>query len=50
MGAISIASEQELEPVVPPVESRLASIDPNDLSPREALQILFDLKALADQN
>ena len=50
MGAISIALEQELEPVVPPVESRLASIDPNDLSPREALQILFDLKALADQN
>jgi len=30
------------------VQIRLASIDPNDLSPREALQILFDLKALAD--
>jgi DNA mismatch repair protein MutS len=30
------------------VELRLASIDPNDFSPREALQILFDLKALAE--
>lgn len=31
-----------------PVSDRLASIDPNELSPREALQILFDLKALAE--
>jgi DNA mismatch repair protein MutS len=50
IGPSSRTSEEELETVLPPVEARLASIDPNDLSPREALQILFDLKALADPN
>lgn len=37
-----------LVPQTHPLHARLTSIDPNELSPREALQILFDLKALAD--
>ena len=35
------------EPVASPLEDRLAGIDPDDLSPREALEILYELKDMA---
>jgi DNA mismatch repair protein MutS len=43
------AASQDQNDLANPVTTRLASIDPNDLSPREALQLLFDLKALAER-
>ncbi|MCB1956389.1 MAG: DNA mismatch repair protein MutS, partial [Rhodocyclaceae bacterium] len=42
----SLAPE-EPEPLAHPVLSRLAEIDPDDLSPREALEHLYALKRLA---
>ncbi len=51
-GGIEASNAPEGNGLVPqthPLHARLSSIDPNELSPREALQVLFDLKALADQ-
>ncbi|MAC88011.1 DNA mismatch repair protein MutS [Maricaulis sp.] len=39
-------SEPEPEPVISEVETRLGEIDPDALSPREALEVLYALKAM----
>jgi DNA mismatch repair protein MutS len=36
------------EPGVTPLEERLAEVSPDSLSPREALDILYELKTLMD--
>ena len=38
------------EPVASPLEERLAAVSPDSLSPREALDLLYELKGLADSN
>lgn len=35
------------EPILSPVEERLAGLEPDELSPRQALEALYELKALA---
>jgi DNA mismatch repair protein MutS len=42
-------AEPEPEPLVSPVEERLAAVDADGLSPREALDLVYQLKALANE-
>jgi DNA mismatch repair protein MutS len=44
----AMAVQQEAEPERHPAVERLCDIDPNDLSPRQALEILFELKKFLD--
>ena len=43
---IPISPDQEVMPAVSEVENLLAEIEPDSLSPREALDLLYQLKAM----
>jgi DNA mismatch repair protein MutS len=46
-GDLFAALPPEQEPEIPPALDRLATIEPDSLSPREALDLLYELKRLA---
>ncbi len=45
----AVAAEPAKQPKTSELETKLAEVFPDDLTPREALSILYDLKSLADR-